>query len=85
MPIDVLEPKAVLIRLKNLCSHLRQAHVKVLSDNTTAVCSINNMGSCKSLLYDQEVRTIWSWAIESDTFITAAHIPGIVKVEAEQE
>ena len=57
----------------------------MLSDNTTAMCSINNMFSCKSLFCDQEVRTIWSWAIESDTFITAAHIPRIVKVEAEQE
>ena len=43
------------------------------------------MGSCKSLLCDQEVRRIWSWAIERDIFITAAHIPGILNVEADQE
>ena len=59
--------------------------MKVLSDNTTAVCTINNMGSCKSLLCDQEVRRIWSWAIERDIFITAVHIPGILNVEADQE
>ena len=50
--INVLELKAVLFGLKSLCSHLRQIHIKVLSDNTTAVCAINNMGSCKSLLCD---------------------------------
>ena len=83
--INVLELKAVLFGLKKLCSHLRQTHIKVLSDNTTAVCAINNMGSCKSLLCDQEVRRIWSWAIERDIFITAAHIPGILNVEADQE
>ena len=77
--------KAVLFRLKSLCSYLRQTHRKVLSDNTTAVCAINNMGSCKSLSCDQEVRKIWSWANERDIFITAAHIPGILNVKADQE
>ena len=47
--INVLELKAVLFRLKRLCSHLRQTHIKVSSDNTTSVCAINNLGSCKSL------------------------------------
>ena len=43
------------------------------------------MGSCKSLLCHQEVRTIWRWVIERDVFITAAHITGILNVEADQE
>ena len=82
----VLELKAVLFELKSLSSHLRQTHIKVLSDNTTAVHAINNMGSCKSLLCDQEVRKIWSWAIERDIFsIIAAHIPSILNVEEDQE
>ena len=50
----------------------------MLPDNTTAVCAINNMGSCRSLLCDQEVRRIWS-------FNTAAHIPSILNLEADQE
>ena len=83
--INVLELKAVLFGLKSLCSHLRQTHIKVLSDNATAVCAINSAVSCKSLLCDQEVRTIWSWAIERDIFIIAAHIPGILNIEADQE
>ena len=80
MHINFLEPKAVLFGLKSFCSHLRKTHIKVLSDNIT----INNMGSCKSLLCDQEVRRTWSWNIQRDIFITAAHIPGILNVEADQ-
>ena len=57
----------------------------MLFDNTTAVCAINNMGSCKSLLCDHEVKRIWSWAIKRDSFITAPHIPSILNVEADQE
>ena len=73
----------VLFGLKGVCSHLRQTYIKVLSDNKTAVCAINNMGSCRSLLWDQEVRRMWSWAIERDIFITVTHIPGIRNVEAD--
>ena len=87
--INVLELKAVLFGLKSLCSHLRQAHIKVLSDNRTAVCAINNMGYLfiylTWLLCDQEVRRIWSWTNEREIFITAAHIPGILRVGADQE
>ena len=83
--INVLELKAVLFELKSLCSHLRKTHIRGLSDNTTAVYAINNMGSCKSLSCDQEVRRIWSWGIERYIFITAAHIPGILNLEADQE
>ena len=43
------------------------------------------MGSCKSLLCDQEVRRIWSWTIEKDIFITATHISGILNVQEHQE
>ena len=44
------------------------------------------MDSGKSLLCDQEMRRIWSWATERDIFITAADILGILNVEvADQE
>ena len=57
----------------------------MLSDKTTAVCAISNMGSCKSLLSNQEKRRIWSWATQRCIFITVAHIPGILNVEAEKQ
>ena len=57
----------------------------MLPDNTTAVCAIDNMGSCRSLLCDQEVRRIWSWAIGKEIFNTAAHIPSVLNLEVDQE
>ena len=36
--INVLELEAVLFRLKNLCSHLRQTYRKVLSDKPIERC-----------------------------------------------
>ena len=43
------------------------------------------MGSCKSFLCDQEVRRIWSSYICSYFVHGAAHIPGILNIEADQE
>ena len=43
------------------------------------------MGSCKWLSCDSEVRKVLSWAIIRNDFITAAHIPGIMNVEANVE
>ena len=30
-------------------------------------------------------RVIWAWAIDSDTFLTAAQIPGILNMEKDEE
>ena len=57
--------------------------MKVLSDNTTALYALNKLDSSKSMLCDQEVRRIGSWAIE-EIFITAVHIPGILNEEADR-
>ena len=83
--INVLELKAVYFGLKSLCRDLKETHIKILTDNTTAVHDINNMGSCKSVSCDTEVRKIWDWAIERNNFLTATHIPGILNVEADAE
>ena len=39
------------------------------------------MDSCKSLLCDQKMKRIWSWATEKAIFIILAHNPGIVNEE----
>ena len=53
--ITVLELKAVLFGLKSLCSHLRQTQIKVLSDNRTAVCAVNNIGYLFIYLFNMVV------------------------------
>ena len=46
--VNVLRLKVVLFWIVSLREKLRKTHVKVLFDNTAAVCTINNMGICKS-------------------------------------
>ena len=60
-------------------------HLKILNDNTAVVQSTNNMGSCKSISRDSEVRNIWGWAIMRKQIIMAAHIRGIINVEEDSE
>ena len=67
----MLELKAAYLGLKSLCRDLKETHIKILTDNTTAVHGINNMDSCKSVLCDAEVRKIWDWATERNNFLTA--------------
>ena len=79
----MLELKAILFGLKSLCSHIKGTCIKVLTDNTTALHCVNNMGSCKSVKCDLETINIWDWAILMDNHLIASHIPGILNVHAD--
>ena len=74
MHINVLELKAILFELRSLCDHICDSHIKILSDNTTAVHCINNMGSCRSV--DCIKKRLW---------LFSAHIPGRLNEEADEE
>ena len=50
--INILELKAVLLGLKTLFPNVIQKHVRIISDNTTVVASINNCGSIKHRLLE---------------------------------
>lgn len=54
----VSELKAIYFGLQSLRGNISDTHLKVLTDNATAVHSVNNMGSCKSLSCDAGVRII---------------------------
>lgn len=43
------------------------------------------MDSCKSLLWDSEVRKIWDWTIMRNSFIMAAHTTSIMYFETDAE
>ena len=83
--INVLELKAILFGLKSLLSNTSNCCIKILSDNSTAVGCINNMGSCKSKDCNRETIQIWEWAIYRDIWLIASHIPGVLNVEADFE
>lgn len=50
--------KEIYFGLHSLRGNISDTYLKVLTDNATAVHSVNNMGSCKSLSCDAGVRII---------------------------
>ena len=82
--INVLELSAVLFGLKSLVAQ-RGIHVKILCDNTTAVHTINNMGTSHSPSCNTLVRKIWDVAIHKDLWLSATHLPGRFNEEADEE
>ena len=85
MHINVLELKAILFGLRSLCDHICDSHIKILSDNTTAVHCINNMGSCRSVDCDKITKSIWDWVIKRRLWLSSPHIPGRKNMEADEE
>ena len=83
--INYLELKAVLLGLQSLCNNLGQRHIRVQSDNTTAVAYINAMGGIRSADCNNMARQIWLWCIEREIWLSACHIPGSINVEADSE
>ena len=64
---------------------MRDAHVKLLSDNTTTVDGIHNMHPHKSDLCQSIISELWVWAEEKDIWITASYIPGKNKYDADRK
>ncbi|KAJ8034660.1 hypothetical protein HOLleu_21589 [Holothuria leucospilota] len=81
--INVLELLAIEFGLKSLCRKLFGSHIQVLSDSSTAVAYLNNMGGMKSHVCDALAKRIWLWCIDRKIWISAAHIPGRVNTEAD--
>jgi hypothetical protein len=83
--INVLELKAILFSLKAILrDDTEDAHIRIRSDNTTAVHTINNMGTCRSFECHSVVMDIWEWARTKNNWLTATHIPGVDNDEADE-
>ena len=78
--IKVLKLKTVYFDFQSFCSNSN-----VLTDNTTPVLSVNNMGSCTSLSYDSEVRKIWGRAIMRITAPITFQVSWILRQMLSQE
>ena len=83
--INYLELKAVLLALKSFRSRVLKQHVRLMIDNTTAVSCINKMGTSHSDACNDITHAIWSWCVHNSVWISAAHIPGSLNTEADQE
>ena len=83
--INALELMAVFFGLRTLCKHMTDTHVQILIDNITAVAHVNHMGGSHSLTCNGIARNIWLWCITRNIWISAAHIPGVLNVEADKK
>ena len=82
--INYLELKAVLLGLQSLCNRVSKCHIKVLTDNTTAVAYLRNMGGTRSILCNDMAREIWLWCKEKQIWLSVSHIPGADNVLADK-
>ncbi len=83
--INVLELLAVFFGLKCFAKYTTNTHIRIMTDNTTAVATINHMGTCHSEQCNAIGRDIWEWCIARSIWISAAHIPGKLNVQADLE
>ena len=65
---------AIYFSLKAFCRFMTSVHIKVLSDITSAVAYINNIGGTKSSLYNDITRKVRFWCIERAFWLAAANI-----------
>ena len=81
--INFLELGAVWLALnayfRNSCN---ARHVKILSDNSTAISYVNNMGG-KLEPYDDLAKNIWEFCISKNLWIAACFIPGTDNITAD--
>jgi hypothetical protein len=82
--INVKELLAVLYALRSFFGILKGHHVRVLCDNTTAVHTINKMGTTRSMTCNSVVKDIWEFFLQNEMFITCTYIPGKENIEADR-
>jgi hypothetical protein len=77
--INALELLAVYLGLQTYLHSAEHTHIRIMSDNTTAVATLNNMGTSHSTSCNQLGKQIWEWCNNRSIWISAAHIPGKLK------
>lgn len=82
--INCLELKAILLGLKALCNSCRQTHIRLKSDNTTAVACLNRRGS-KIMSLHSLVEEIFDWALQRGITLSAEYVRGVENAAADQE
>ena len=80
--INVLELRAIYLALKSFCKSPCQ-HVRIMTDNTTALAYIKHMGGVRSLQCNDIAHEIWLWCEQRCIWLTVAHIPGVENVLAD--
>ncbi|XP_073409036.1 uncharacterized protein [Dendrobates tinctorius] len=83
LPINVLEIRAILLALRAFHHLLAASHIRIQSDNATAVAYVNHQGGTRSAQAMREVAHILRWAEDTRSVLSAVHIPGVENWEAD--
>ena len=70
--------------LQSLCKDYRHTHIRLRSDNTTAIACLDRCESTKFSL-NKLTEKKFSWAKSCDISLSAEHIKGLLNVEADNE
>ena len=83
--INILELKAILLTLKSYFRHnCNVKHVHILTDTSTALAYINNMGGTHSVLCNDIAERVWEFAQNRGFGISSSHIPGVENTMADK-
>lgn len=74
--INFLELKAIQFALKAFQSKIEGKHVKILTDNTTALSYVLCFGGMKSKVCNSLSKEIWFWCIDHSVWLSCSHIAG---------
>lgn len=83
--INYLEMLAIFLGLQTFAKNSFKIHVRIMTDNTTALSVLNNMGTSHSEACNDLGHKIWEWCIPREIYLTVAHIPGRQNLVADFE
>ena len=75
---------AVLFGLQAHWRYLQNQHILIMSDSTTAISVIKNMGSMDSLIHDRLAQETWHFAESKGIWISMTYIPGKANIESDE-
>jgi hypothetical protein len=64
--INTQELQAILLGLQALCSNVKHSHIRIRSDNTSAIAYVSNMGGQRSKACHDIAKDIWLFAEAKD-------------------
>ena len=73
--MNLLKLLAIELALKAFLRDSNKKYVRILSDNTTVVTSINKKGGIKSLSINRIAKRLWEFCMHNNTHISAGYIP----------
>ena len=71
--------------LQTFCKTHYNSHLRILTDNTTAMAVLNHMGTSDLDPCSRLGKEIWEWCIDRNIWLSAAHIPGVHNIKADFE